>query len=109
MKIFGHDFEVLDDSHIEDLLQLEREGAIYTDHWFDNLNDFRHIRIKLTPDEIQEYVRSMWAFELFLRAGCPPKALDVPGIPPDVVARADSYSMYMKDDETEITPWHCAA
>ena len=40
MKIFDHDFEALDDSHIEDLLQLEREGAIYTDHWFDDLGGF---------------------------------------------------------------------
>ena len=93
MKIFGYDFEVLDDSHVEELLQLEREGAVYFDRWFDNLGDYRHVRIKLTPEEIGEYVRSMWAFELFIRAGCPPKAAVVPGIPDDIANRADAYAL----------------
>jgi hypothetical protein len=108
MKIFGYDFEVLDDSFMEDLLQLQREGAIYTDHWFDELHDFRHIRIKLTPEETQEYARSLYALELFYRAGSPPKASDVPDIPPDIAERADSYVLQMRDGKT-ITPSHCPA
>ena len=108
MKYFGYDFELLDENHQRDLLHLEREGAIYSDHWIDRLNDFRHIRIKLTPEEIKEYVRSSWAYELFLRAGQPEKASEVEGIPEDIADRADSYTMVTEDGKSE-TPWHCVA
>ena len=108
MKYFGYDFELLDESHQRDLLHLEREGAIYSDHWIDRLSDFRHIRIKLTPEEIKEYVRSLWAYELFLRAGHPEKAREVEGIPEDIADRADSYTMVTEDGKSE-TPWHCVA
>lgn len=108
MIYFGYDFELLDESHQRDLLRLEREGAIYSDHWIDRLNDFRHVRIKLTPEEIKEYVRSLWAYELFLRAGHPEKASEVEGIPKDIANRADSYTMVTKDGKL-ATPWHCVA
>lgn len=108
MKYFEHDFELLDESHQRDLLHLEREGAIYADHWIERLNDFRHIRIKLTPAEIKEYVRSLWAYELFLRAGHPERASEVEGIPEDIAERADSYTMVTEDGKAE-TPWHCVA
>ena len=91
MKIFGYDFEVLGQSHITNLLQLEREGMVYSDRWFDDLGDYRHVRLRLAPEEIKEFARSMWAFELFIRAGCPSKAAAVPGIPDDIASRADSY------------------
>lgn len=109
MIYFGHNFELLDEHHQRDLLHLEREGAIYTDHWIERLNDFRHIRIKLTPEEIKEYVRSLWAYELFLRAGHPERASDVEGIPDDIAERADSYTMVTKDGVEFEKPWHCVA
>lgn len=109
MKIFAYNFQILDQEHLEELFQLEREGAIYTDHWFDHLNDFRHIRIKFTPEEIKEYVRSLWALELFIKAGCPPKASDVPEIPTDIAERADTYSLKTIDGKIQESPYHCPA
>lgn len=109
MKYFGYDFELLDERHQKDLLHLEREGAIYSDHWIDHLNDFRHIRIKLSQEEIAEYVRSLWAFELFQRAGCPELASQVHGIPADIAKRADSYYMPNEDGSVHEKPWHCLA
>jgi hypothetical protein len=108
LKYFGYDFKLLDENFQRDLLHLEREGAIYSDHWIERLNDFRHIRIKLTPEEIKEYVRSLWAYELFLRAGLPERASEVEGIPKDIAERADSYTMVTEDGKSE-TPWHCVA
>ena len=65
MRYFGYDFQFLNENIQRDLLHLEREVAIYTDHWIDHLNDFRHILIKFTQEEVEECVRSLWAFELF--------------------------------------------
>lgn len=108
MEVFGYDFKYLDDSHLEDLQSLEREQAIYSDHWIDGLNDFRHVRIKLTPAEIDEYVRSMKAFDLFL--GSDRKwARDVEGIPEDIATRADTYELYLKNGAHVGPPYHCAA
>jgi len=108
MQIFGHDFIHLDESHIEDLGSLEREKAIYSDHWIDRLDDFRHVRIALTDEEMAEYVRSMIAFDLFLGSSAS-WARDVAAIPADIAARADSYSIHTRDGETLGPPWHCAA
>lgn len=108
MKIFGFKFKRLDQEHIEDLLSLEREQAIYTDHWIDGLDDFRHIRIPLTAEEIAEYVRSMKAWEVYLD-GKAEWAKDVPGIPADIAHRADSYSGMLRDGTVLGPPWHCPA
>ncbi len=108
MRVFGYDFQELDDEHISDLLTLEREQAVYTDHWIGDLNDFRHIKIPFTEAEIKEYVRGAWAYELFLRAGHPEMASEVERIPADIAERADSYVMRTKNGE-ETTPWHCFA
>ena len=109
MRIFGHDFNHLDESHVLELFSLEREGAIYTDHWIDSLSDFRHISIAFSNAEITEYVRSMVAYEAFLAAGSPDRASDVPAIPPDIAERADNYSIETRDGETLGPPWHCPA
>lgn len=109
MIYFGHEFEFLDDENQRDLLHLEREGVIYTDHWIERFNDFRHIRIKFTSDEITEYVRSLLAYELFLRAGKPKKVSDVEGIPEDIAYRADNYTIITKDGVEFENPWHCIA
>jgi hypothetical protein len=58
MKIFGHNFLHIADSHLEDLLSLEREQAVYTDHWIDGLDDFRHVRIPFTEDEVKEFAEA---------------------------------------------------
>ena len=108
MRIFGFHFQKLDDHHIQDLQALEREKAIYCDQWIDGLNDFRHVRIRLTDNEIDEYVRSMKAMDLFLRRKAR-WARDVKGIPVDIADRADSYQMTTVDGETFGPPWHCAA
>lgn len=108
MLIFGYEFEHLDEGHIQDLLSLHREKAIYTDHWIDGLDDFRHVRIVLTDEEISEYARSMVAFDRFLGSSAQ-WAADVPEIPRDIAARADSYAMETRDGEVNGPPWHCAA
>jgi len=109
MSEFGHDWREIDEVHFEHLESLQREGAVYTDHWQDHLNDFRHVRIRLSDDEIQEYVRRLWALELFLRAGSPSSAKGVAEIPADVADDADSYVMHTADGETIGPPFHCAA
>jgi len=109
MRAFGYDFQRLEAGFISELLSLEREGAIYTDHWIDALQDYRHVRIAFTPAEIKEYVRSLWAYDLFLRAGSPRLASEVPDIPPDIAARADAYVLHNKDGPLPDPPHHCVA
>src|SRR5579863_6361753 len=108
MKIFDHVFHNLDEDHIRDLLTLERERAIYSDQWIDELDDFRHVRIKFNNDEVVEYVRSMKALDLF-QGGKFEWARDVKGIPQDIAARADSYQLMMTSGEVIGPPWHCPA
>lgn len=109
MRLFGRDFEQLDEFHIRELLTLEREGAIYADHWIDDLSDFRHVRIAFTREEAQEYARRLWAYELFLRAGQPAWARDVDGIGPDIAEQADSYELRLEDGSVIPPPYHCPA
>ena len=95
MPLFNHEIE-----------NLSREGAIYADHWIEELGDFRHVRIRFKPEEIEDYVRRITAFDTFLRSDAE-RAADVEGIPDDVARDADSYTML--DDGQEITPWYCVA
>ena len=108
MKIFGRHFRHLDDHHLQNLLSLEREKAIYADHWIDGLDDFRHVRIALTDSELVEYVRSMEAYDLFLGSGAR-WAREVKGIPTDIAARADGYQASTRDGKELGPPWHCVA
>jgi len=108
VKIFGFRFRHLDNQHIQDLLTLERESSIYCDQWVDGLDDFRHVRIRLTTAEVAEFVRSMKALDLFL-GGKARWAREVKGIPADIAARADAYQMNTRDGETFGPPWHCPA
>lgn len=91
-----------------DLESLARECAIYTDHWIDEIEDFRHVRILFTPEERDDYGRRAWAYELFLRAGRPEYAAAIPGIDPDIAHDADSYSMTTPNGKV-IQPYHCFA
>jgi REase_DpnII-MboI len=108
MKIFGHDFQNLGDTDLQDLITLERERVIYADHWIDGLDDFRHVRIRFQDEEVAEYARSMRALDLFLGNGAR-WARDVEGIPQDIATRADTYQLHTKDGRTFGPPWHCPA
>ena len=92
----------------QDLESLEREGVIYTDHWIEDVGDFRHVRIELTTDERIEFVRRSWAFELFLRADAT-WAVDVQGIDEDIARGADAYSPVLEDGREIEPPYHCFA
>ncbi len=93
----------------QNLEMLGREGAIYTDHWIEEVGDFRHVRIDLTPEEREEFARRSWAYELFLRAEQPYWAADTPGIDEDIAREADSYSPRLKDGTIIPAPYHCFA
>jgi hypothetical protein len=81
MRVFGKVFESLESAHLQDLWSLEREGAIYTDHWIDELADFRHVRIPFAPDEISEFVRSLWRTSSSSALGRPRELLTFPIFP----------------------------
>ena len=107
MRAFGKQWKELDSGTIEDLWTLERERTVYADHWQDDLDDFRRVRIRFTEEETREYVRSLWAYEAFLRAGSPTSASQVPEIPPDIAKRADEYVLVSRHQEGP--PYHCIA
>ena len=77
---FGKEFTHIPEHVRQDLQTLERECAIYTDHWIEEVGDFRHVKIDFTPEERDEFSRRSWAYELFLRAGYPTWAADTPCI-----------------------------
>lgn len=106
---FGYTFTHIPEFAREDVESLEREGVLYADQWVDELDDFRHVRITLTPEEAKEYARRTWAFELYLRAGEPRWAKDVPGIDADVAQEADSYHLTLRDGTEIPPPYHCFA
>lgn len=108
MRIFGHDFGNLDSAHFEELISLEREGAIYGDYWVDGIEDFRHSRIRFSDSEKKEFVRSMKAYDLFLGSKAH-WAREVPGIPTDIAERADAYQGRTINGETFGPPYHCPA
>lgn len=77
--------------------------------WIQKLQDFRHVKIKFTAEETEEYIRSLWAYELFLKADSPQYASQVPGIPNDIAHRADTYSIETVDGQKYEAPYHCVA
>lgn len=56
-EVFGHKFSDLP-GLIEDLITLEKEGAIYAHFWDEQLQSFRYNRIKFLPKEIYQYVEA---------------------------------------------------
>lgn len=108
-KAFGYTFTDIPDDIREDLFTLEREGIVYTDHWIDEIGDFRHVRIRFTVEEQKEYARRSWAYELWLRAATPEWARDTPGIDQDVAIEADAYVMHTVDGDSFGPPYHCFA
>lgn len=109
MRIFNKDWNNIDEELISELASLEREAVIYTDHWQSDLNDFRHVRIRFTQEEVDEYIRRAWAYEIFLSHGSPEWANEVEGIPSDIAAEADSYQVQTRDGEFLGPPYHCFA
>ena len=103
------DFQLIPEHVREELATLEMEGAVYSNHWIDELQGFRHVRIQFTEEEQNEYVRRAGAYELFLRAGQPKWAADTPGIDKDVAKEADAYSMRDVHGNEIGPPYHCFA
>ena len=106
---FGYEFTHIPEHVRDDVWSLEREGVLYSDQWVEELDDFRHVRIALTPEEARDYVRRTWAFELWIRAGCPKWTKDVEGIDSDVAHDADTYSLTLHDGTQIPPPYHCFA
>lgn len=105
----GKEFTHIPEHVRQDLDALRRECAVYADFWIDEIADFRHVRIEFTPEEREDFIRRSWAYELFLRAGSPTLAADVPGIDPQIASGADSYSMKTVDGTEHPVPYHCFA
>lgn len=105
---FGRRFTHIPEHVRKDLETLERERAIYADHWIDELGDFRHVRIDHTPEECLEVARRCWAYELFLRADVT-WAAEVTGIDKDIAQDADTYSPALRDGSRIKPPYHCFA
>jgi hypothetical protein len=106
---FGYAFTHIPEHVRADVDTLARESALYADHWIEELNDFRHVRIVLTRKEAEDYVRRSWAYELWIRAGQPKWAKDVPQIPAGIAHDADTYSIQAKDGTVIPPPYHCFA
>jgi hypothetical protein len=64
---FGHKFSVLS-GLAEDLVTLEREGAIYSHFWNEEAQTFKYNRIKFLPTEIFQYVEAHVAKQEFEEA-----------------------------------------
>ena len=105
---FGRTFTHIPEHVRQDLETLERESVVYSDHWIEEVDDFRHVRIDFTPEERDEFARRSWAYELFLRVE-PTWAAEVPGIDEDIAQDADAYSAVLTDGTEVKPPYHCFA
>jgi len=108
-EAFGYVFTHIPEHVRDDLGSLEREVAIYSDQWVEELGDFRHVRIGFTEAEQKEFVKRSWAYELWIRADMPEWARDTPGIDQDIANEADSYVLYTRDGESLGPPYLCFA
>jgi len=66
MWFFEREFRHLDPAFLQELEQLENEGAVYSQLWVEELEDFRFCRINFRPREIVEYVTTTAAYDEFL-------------------------------------------
>ena len=57
VEAFGHRFRTLP-GLAEDLITLEREGAVYAHFWDEDSQVFKYYKISLLPKEVVEYVES---------------------------------------------------
>lgn len=109
VEAFGFTFTHIPEHVLNDLASLEREGAIYSDQWVEEIGDFRHVRIAFSKEESEEYAKRSWAYELWIRANMPQWARDTPDIDKDIANEADSYVLYTNTGETIGPPYHCFA
>jgi len=65
IEAFGHKFKGLLPGHAEDLITLEKEGALYVEHFDKESKKFNYYRIKFLPKEIVEYVEAQVAQQEF--------------------------------------------
>ena len=65
MRLFNREYIYLEPHFLDDLRTLQDEGAIYSQFWQEDLQDFRFCRIRFTPSEIVEYVDASSAFDEF--------------------------------------------
>src|SRR2546421_743268 len=106
---FGYEFTNLPEFGRDAVTSLDREGVLYADHWIEEIQDIRHVRIALSPDEAKDFARRCWAYELYLRAGEPMWARYTPGIDADVALDADTYEAHYADGTSTKPPYHCFA
>lgn len=106
---FGREYNNIPEHVRQDLETLNREGAIYHDHWIEEIQDFRHVKITFTEDERREFSQRCWAYELWLGAGSPKWVRDVPGVDADIAKDADSYVLLTRDGVTIGPPYLCFA
>ena len=67
IEVFGHKFRELS-GNAENLITLEREGAIYSHFWDENSEAFKYYLIKFLPSEIFQYVEAHIAKQEFDKA-----------------------------------------
>lgn len=65
IEVFGHKFKNLFPDNAEDLITLEKEGALYVDHYDKSTKKFNHYRVAFLPKEIVEYVEAHVAEQEF--------------------------------------------
>lgn len=66
MNILSREFNHLDSESLQDLHDLEREGAIFAQFWQEDDQDFRFCRIRLTYREIVDFLDASVAYDEFL-------------------------------------------
>ena len=60
---FGRTFTHIPEHVRQDLETLQRESVVYSDHWIEEVDDFRHVRIDFTLEERDEFARRSWAYD----------------------------------------------
>jgi hypothetical protein len=106
-NIFGHQFRTLR-GLAEDLITLEKEGAIYSHFWDEPSNTFRYYRIKFLPREIFEYVEAHVAKQQYddaIESGASfeeaVESVENPTIRERVISYGDYGKTVMRDGSTE--------
>jgi len=64
IEVFGHSFRVFR-GLAEDLITLEKEGAVYSHFWDEASQTFKYYRIRLLPKEVFQYVEAHVAHQEF--------------------------------------------
>lgn len=93
---FGHRFVDLP-GNIEDLITLEKEGAVYSHFWDDAIGTFRYYRVPFLPAEIYQYVEAHVAKQQFDKALADGATFDeaLQSISnPEIARRVQSYGNY---------------